>query len=287
MVGLLLVGHRRRSRSSRSRRSRRSTTRPSSSRRSCPARSAETMASSVTTPLERQFGQMPSLDADDQRVELRLARRSRCSSTWTATSTPPSRTCRPRSTPPRACCPPTLPTPPTYSQEQPGRPADPHARGQLRRPAARPGRRLRRLDPRAEDLAGLRRRPGHASTAARSRRCACRSIPRRSPAPGLTPRGRAQRARRGQRQPAQGQHRRPAAGLHARRPTISSTRPTGSSRSSSPTRTARPSACRTSPNVDRRRRERAARRLGRRASAPSSSTSSASPAPTSSRSPTA
>ena len=30
-----------------------------------PGASAETMASAVTTPLERQFGQMPSLDADD------------------------------------------------------------------------------------------------------------------------------------------------------------------------------------------------------------------------------
>ena len=60
MVGLLLagiVGFR----SCRSRRCRRSTTRRSSSRRSTRARARTTMASAVTTPLERQFGQMPAL----------------------------------------------------------------------------------------------------------------------------------------------------------------------------------------------------------------------------------
>ena len=71
MIGVALAGHRRLPRSCRSRRCRRSTTRPSSSRRSLPGASAETMASAVTTPLERQFGQMPSLDADDLGVELR------------------------------------------------------------------------------------------------------------------------------------------------------------------------------------------------------------------------
>ncbi len=39
---------------------------------SCPGGSAETMASAVTTPLERQFGQMPSLTQMTERLELRL-----------------------------------------------------------------------------------------------------------------------------------------------------------------------------------------------------------------------
>jgi len=36
-----------------------------------PGASAETMASAVTTPLERQFGQMPSLGPDDIGIQLR------------------------------------------------------------------------------------------------------------------------------------------------------------------------------------------------------------------------
>ena len=60
MIGLLLVGFSR-FESFRSRRCRKSTIRRSSSRRFLPGASADTMASAVTTPLERQFGQMPSL----------------------------------------------------------------------------------------------------------------------------------------------------------------------------------------------------------------------------------
>ena len=46
-----------------------------------PGASPEVMTSSVTAPLERQFGQMPGLNADDV-DELRPApRSSRCSST--------------------------------------------------------------------------------------------------------------------------------------------------------------------------------------------------------------
>ncbi len=49
------------------------------------------------------------------------ARRSRCSSTSTATSTPPPRTSSPPSTPPAGQLPKNLPSPPTLQQGQPGR----------------------------------------------------------------------------------------------------------------------------------------------------------------------
>ena len=61
----------------------------------------------VATPLERRFGRIAGI-AEITSVELaRADARSRSSSTWSATSTPPRATCRPRSTPPAASCPPT------------------------------------------------------------------------------------------------------------------------------------------------------------------------------------
>ncbi len=59
-----------------------------------PGGSAETMASSVTTPLERQFGQMPALASVAEHLEgsRQLASRSRSSSRSIRLSTPPSRT---------------------------------------------------------------------------------------------------------------------------------------------------------------------------------------------------
>ncbi len=126
-----------------------------------PGASAETMVSAVTTPLERQLGQIPSLaqltsvssaatslitlqftldrdiDAAEQDVQAAINAASNL-------------------------LPRTLPTPPTYSKSNPadvpvmvlGVSSDsaPH----------RARRRLRRLDPGAEDLAGQRRRPGDA-----------------------------------------------------------------------------------------------------------------------------
>ena len=154
------------------------------------------MASAVTTPLERQFGQMPSLaqmtsvSSFGQLADHAAVRRS------TATSTPPSRTCRRRSTRRRTCC---------------------RARCRRRRPTARATRPTRRSSrwrsartrcrsPQVDDYAdsilaqkispGVGRRPGDPRTAGRSRRCACRSIPRRSPGRGLAPRGRARGAGR-------------------------------------------------------------------------------------------
>ncbi len=59
------------------------------------------MASSVATPLEKQFSTIAGLDSMTSTSSPGLDRRSRCSSPSTATSTPPRRTCRPRS--PRRC----------------------------------------------------------------------------------------------------------------------------------------------------------------------------------------
>ena len=121
----------------------------------------------------------------------------------------------------------TLPAPPDLQQEQPRRHADPDAqRVSSDTLPLDAGRRLRRLDPGAEDLAGAPASAWSRSTAARSPRCACRSIPAALAGTGLTLEDVRAGARRRQRQPAQGQHRRPAPGLHASPPTISSTTPT-------------------------------------------------------------
>ena len=66
--------------------------------------SAETMATSVAAPLEHQFGQIAGVT---QMTSLEFARRNldrRSSSTSTATSTPPRRTCRRRSRSPARPC---------------------------------------------------------------------------------------------------------------------------------------------------------------------------------------
>ena len=107
------------------RRCRRSTSRPSTCRRRCPAPSPETMASAVATPLERQFGRIAGRHRDDLDQLARARRASRCSSTWTATSTAPRATCRRRSTPRAATCPPNLPEQPDLPQGQSRRRADP------------------------------------------------------------------------------------------------------------------------------------------------------------------
>ena len=77
------------------------------------------MASSVATPLEYQFAQISGRGADDLDQRARHDRRSRCSSTSTATSTPPRRTCSRRSTPPAASCRRTCRAPPTYRKINP------------------------------------------------------------------------------------------------------------------------------------------------------------------------
>ncbi len=100
---------------------------PASARR-CPGASPETMASAVATPLERRFGRIAGL-TEITSVELaRPDAASRCSSTSTATSTPPRATCRPPSTPPAGDLPAEPADPAQLPEGEPGRRADPHPR---------------------------------------------------------------------------------------------------------------------------------------------------------------
>ena len=95
-----------------------------------PGASPEVMATSVTAPLERQFGQMPGLSQMTSTssggasvITLQFdARRS--------TSTSPSRTCRRRSTRRNAAAAGSADAA-DLQQGQPGRCADPHARGDV------------------------------------------------------------------------------------------------------------------------------------------------------------
>ena len=72
-----------------------------------PGASPEVMTSSVTAPLERQFGQMPSLSQMMSQSSGRRLASSRCASGSTSASTSPSRRCRRRSMRRAICCPPT------------------------------------------------------------------------------------------------------------------------------------------------------------------------------------
>ena len=101
-----------------------------------PGASPEVMTSSVTAPLEAQFGQMPGLNQMSstqlgRRLGHHAAVRSRASA-----STSPSRKCRRRSTPPATCCRTDLPAPPIYAKVNPGRRAGPDAGAHLEDPAA-------------------------------------------------------------------------------------------------------------------------------------------------------
>ena len=64
---------------------------------SLPGASPETMASSVATPLEKQFSTIAGRGPDDLVRAASAARRSRCSSRWTAIWTGPRWTCSPAS----------------------------------------------------------------------------------------------------------------------------------------------------------------------------------------------
>jgi len=88
-----------------------------------PGASPDVMASAVTAPLERQFGQMPGLNQMTSRSSTTSSVIT-CSSTWTSTSTSPSKRCRRRSTPrPRFCR--TTSRTAHLQQGEPGRHADP------------------------------------------------------------------------------------------------------------------------------------------------------------------
>ena len=124
-----------------------------------PGASPDVMASSVTAPLERQFGQMPGLqqmtstssdgssvitlqfnlnlniDVGEQEVQQSI----NASGTY---------------------LPPDLPTPPIYNKINPGGYADPDAGADVENSSAFQGRGFRRHAARAEDLAVARSRPG-------------------------------------------------------------------------------------------------------------------------------
>ena len=71
---------------------------------SLPGANPETMAAAVATPLEKQFSTIAGVTSDQLDAAAWAARRSRCSSSSIATSTPPRRTCRRRSRARRASC---------------------------------------------------------------------------------------------------------------------------------------------------------------------------------------
>ena len=103
----------------RCRRCRRSTSRRSRCSASLPGASPETMATSVATPLERRLGTIAGVNEMTSQQRQRLDPHHACSSTSTATSTPPRAKCRRRSTPSRADLPATLRSNPTYRKANP------------------------------------------------------------------------------------------------------------------------------------------------------------------------
>src|SRR2546426_793398 len=180
-----------------------------------PGASPDVIASSVTSPLERQFGQLPGLkqmtstssfgaslitlqfvleyqiDVAEQQVQAAIHARPGFPAAQSA-------------------------NPADLQQGEPGRRADPDAGAHVRRAAALPGARPRGHEPGAEDLAA----PG-----GRARQSFRRSEAGRARADGsdearvvrAQPGRRARRAVAGQRGPGEGQPRRAAAGVHDRR----------------------------------------------------------------------
>ena len=151
--------------------------------------------------------------ADDERLELRLLADHAAVRPRTANIDAAQQDVQAAINAASSLLPRQLPTPPTYSKSNPADQPILTLADQLGRAAARSGRRLHRLDPRAEDLAGRRASASSPSTAGRSRRCACRSTREALAGTGLTLEDVRSGARGGERQPAQGQHRRAAPGL--------------------------------------------------------------------------
>ena len=84
-----------------------------------PGADPQTMASSVATPLERQFGEIPGLMQMTSMSALGVYRRSRSSSAATAASIRRPETCRRRSTRRPGELPPNLLNPPIYRKVNP------------------------------------------------------------------------------------------------------------------------------------------------------------------------
>ena len=180
-----------------------------------PGASPDVMTSSVTAPLEVQFGQMPNLNqmssvssAGASVITLQFglddfARRRRTGSAGRDQRRRQSVALRPAGAA-------------DLRQGQPGRRADPDARTDLENHAADPGRGFRRYPPGAEDLPASRRRPrqhlrrpaaGGADPGRHPQARRLRAQHRRPP----------HHARQRQRQHAEGQFRRRDARLHHQR----------------------------------------------------------------------
>ncbi len=138
-----------------------------------PGASPDVMTSTVTAPLERQFGEMPGLDRDvlaqlggrlDHHAAVRPEPRHRRRRAGGAGGD--QRREQPAAGEPAGAA--------DLRQGQPGGCADPDARGDFERDAAHPGRGPRRDAHRAEDLAGVGGRPGELERRASARRCASR-----------------------------------------------------------------------------------------------------------------
>ena len=181
------------------------------------------MASAVATPLERRFGRIAGVDRDHLDQLARRDRRSRCSSTSTATSTPPRATCRRPSTPPAASCRRTCRRRPNYRKVNPAdAPILILSLTSETLPLAQVfdaantvlAQKISQVDGVGQVFVGGGQQPA----------VRVQVDPVALAGVGL-PRGRARRARAGHRQPAQGRARRPAQTRTHRAPTTSSSAP--------------------------------------------------------------
>ena len=206
---------------------------------------------------------------DDVACRASAARRSRCSSRSIATSTPPSRTCRPPSTRRSNLLPRTLPTPPTYSKSNPADTPiltlERRARTRCRstRSTTTPTRSSRRRSRRCRASASSRINGGQ-KPAVR-----VQVDPAALAGAGLDARGRARCAivAANVNQP-KGNLDGAAPGLHARHRRSAHQAPRRSGRSIIAYKNGAPVRLRDVADVDRRRRERAARGWAGTASAP-------------------
>ena len=180
-----------------------------------PGASPDVMASSVTAPLERQFGQVPglqqmtSVSSDGSSVitlQFNLSLDIDVAEQEVQQSINASGTYLPAD----------LPVPPVYTQDQPGRCADPDSGADVEGDSAFAGGRSGRYAARAEDLATAGRWPGQHQR----RPEAGRAHPGESDATGVLRHesgGPAHGAGRGQCQSGEGELRRPASVLSDRR----------------------------------------------------------------------
>ena len=146
----------------------------------CPGASPETMASSVATPLEREFSTIAGIQSMSSTNSQGVTSISRCSSRSIATSTPPRRTFRPPSRKPAATAA-THAAPAVLSEGEPGRAAralsvaDTPARCRSTRSTSTPKRCWRSASRWSAASRACR------SSARRNMPCACRWIPTRWP----------------------------------------------------------------------------------------------------------